>query len=285
MIEFEPVLNKYNPDWLLVVGDVNSTLACALVAAKLGVKIVHVEAGLRSGDWSMPEEINRVLTDRISNLLLTPSEDANHNLAKEGVDSAKVRFVGNVMIDSLVRLLPVAQQSQILNHLELSQESFVLVTLHRPANVDDPDVLKIILEALENISYRFPVVFPIHPRTRKTIQSNWGDTMNSAVRFIEPLGYLDFLCLTNSARAVITDSGGIQEEASFLGVSCLTVRPNTERPVTISHGTNQLVEANTISILSAFDKVMDTPSRKYCSIPLWDGFTAKRIMNELLLLN
>ena len=266
----------------MVVGDVNSTLACALVAVKLGVKIVHVEAGLRSNDWSMPEEINRVLTDRISDLMLTPSEDANHNLIKEGVSPANISLVVNVMIDSLVRLLPVAQKSKILQKLGLAEESFVLVTLHRPANVDKPAVLKSVLDALVKIASDLPVVFPVHPRTRKTIQANWCDDMNQAVRFIEPLGYLDFLCLTNSARAVITDSGGIQEETSFLGVPCLTVRPNTERPVTILLGTNQLVEASTSSILSAFAELIEKPSRQQCSISYWDGHTAQRIADELV---
>ncbi|MEK7469141.1 MAG: UDP-N-acetylglucosamine 2-epimerase (non-hydrolyzing) [Planctomycetota bacterium] len=281
MQRFEPVLLRHRPDWLLVVGDVNSTLACALVAAKLGVKVVHVEAGLRSGDWSMPEEVNRVLTDRLSNLLLTPSMDANRNLAHEGIAKSRVRLVGNVMIDSLVRLLPAARRSLVIRKLGLSRESFVLVTLHRPDNVDEPATLKVILSALAGMAKRIPVVFPVHPRTRKVIQAYHFERSAGDVRLLEPLGYMDFLALTDSARVVLTDSGGIQEETSYLGVPCLTVRPNTERPVTVTRGTNRLIPASGMAIKAGFERVMRAPCRKKCTIPMWDGQTAPRIARTL----
>src|SRR5918997_238674 len=244
MQRFEPVVLEQRPDWVLVVGDVNSTLACALVCSKLGVRVVHVEAGLRSRDRTMPEEINRLLTDQISDLLLTPSRDADRNLLAEGIPAERIRFVGNVMIDSLFKQLGRAESSRVREELEVAGADYAVVTLHRPSNVDDPRVLRGILSALTRIGERLPVVFPIHPRTRKNLDEFGLLKTNEAagrVRLVEPLGYLDFLRLYSGARLVLTDSGGIQEETTALGIPCLTLRENTERPVTVELGTNRVV--------------------------------------------
>ncbi|MCC6739671.1 MAG: UDP-N-acetylglucosamine 2-epimerase (non-hydrolyzing) [Planctomycetia bacterium] len=281
MLGFEPALAKHRPDWVVVVGDVNSTLACALVAAKRGVRVAHVEAGLRSGDWTMPEEVNRVLTDRLSDLLLTPSEDGDRNLLREGIGEARIRRVGNVMIDSLVRLLPEARKTPLVHELGLVRERFVLVTLHRPDNVDDPAALRVILDALAAIARAMPVVFPVHPRTRKQIQAAGLESAAGSIRFLEPLGYLDFLGLTDAARVVITDSGGVQEETTYLGVPCLTLRPNTERPVTIERGTNRLVARAGPAVARAFESAIADPARKTCAVPLWDGGAADRITDAI----
>jgi len=284
MERFEPVVLRGQPDWVLVVGDVNSTLACALVCAKLGVKIAHVEAGLRSRDRTMPEEINRVLTDQVADLLFTPSADADENLLAEGIQPERIRLVGNVMIDSLLRHLPRAQQSTIRQDLQLGE--YAVVTLHRPSNVDDPETLQRILTALEKISSRIPVVFPVHPRTRKTIND-----LRAAARFqsggnafslIDPLGYLDFLNLYSNARLVLTDSGGIQEETSFLGIPCLTLRENTERPITVTSGTNTVVGTDPAKILDTAFAALDQTAKKAVSIPLWDGHAAERILDALI---
>jgi UDP-N-acetylglucosamine 2-epimerase (non-hydrolysing) len=280
ILAFEPVLLKHQPDWVMVVGDVNSTLACALVCAKLGVHVAHVEAGLRSWDRSMPEEINRLLTDQICDLLFTPSKDADANLSREGIAEQKIHFVGNVMIDTLVKMLPKAQERPILGDLGLEKGGFMLVTLHRPANVDQPETLAQILSALETIAQEFPVVFPVHPRTRKNMQS--FEMQAEGVNFLEPLGYLDFLALTNSARLVLTDSGGIQEETTYLGVPCLTVRPNTERPVTVEIGTNRLVASQRESILEAVKDLFSGHVRKGVCPPLWDGKASERIVKVML---
>ena len=280
ILAFEPVLLKHQPDWVMVVGDVNSTLACALVCAKLGVHVAHVEAGLRSWDRSMPEEINRLLTDQICDLLFTPSKDADANLSREGIAEQKIHFVGNVMIDTLVKMLPKAQERPILGDLGLEKGGFMLVTLHRPANVDQPETLAQILSALETIAQEFPVVFPVHPRTRKNMQS--FEMQAEGVNFLEPLGYLDFLALTNSARLVLTDSGGIQEETTYLGVPCLTVRPNTERPVTVEIGTNRLVASQRESILEAVKDLFSGHVRKGVCPPLWDGKASERIVEVML---
>ena len=280
ILAFEPVLLKHQPDWVMVVGDVNSTLACALVCAKLGVHVAHVEAGLRSWDRSMPEEINRLLTDQICDLLFTPSKDAGANLSREGIAEQKIHFVGNVMIDTLVKMLPKAQERPILGDLGLEKGGFMLVTLHRPANVDQPETLAQILSALETIAQEFPVVFPVHPRTRKNMQS--FEMQAEGVNFLEPLGYLDFLALTNSARLVLTDSGGIQEETTYLGVPCLTVRPNTERPVTVEIGTNRLVASQRESILEAVKDLFSGHVRKGVCPPLWDGKASERIVEVML---
>jgi UDP-N-acetylglucosamine 2-epimerase (non-hydrolysing) len=282
MLAFEPVLMKYLPDWVFVVGDVNSTLACALVCAKLGVKLAHVEAGLRSCDRSMPEEINRLLTDRIADLLFTPSRDADANLLREGVSPEKIAFVGNVMIDTLVRMLPKARQRPIIAELNLELQGYVLVTLHRPSNVDEPATLEEIACALIQIARRLPVVFPVHPRTRQRLASLDIDWPEFHIRLIAPLGYLDFLALQNSARLVLTDSGGVQEETTYLGVPCLTVRPNTERPVTISHGMNQLVASTIEAIIAAVEQELSAPKDKSTRPEFWDGVAAERIVSRIL---
>jgi UDP-N-acetylglucosamine 2-epimerase (non-hydrolysing) len=285
MERFEPVVLKEKPDWVLVVGDVNSTIACALVCVKLGIKVAHVEAGLRSRDRTMPEEINRLLTDQIADLLLTPSPDADVNLRNEGIPAERIRFVGNVMIDSLFKNLDRARSSNIKNELGLSDNEYSVLTLHRPANVDAREPFERIIDALESISAQLPVIFPAHPRTRKTLKdlsldSRLGKLAN--VRIIDPLGYLDFLALYSSARLVMTDSGGIQEETTALGIPCLTLRENTERPITIEHGTNVLVGTDTALIISEAAKALNGPAKRVNhDIPLWDGHAAERILDVL----
>ena len=284
MQRFEPVVLDERPDWVLVVGDVNSTIACALVCSKLGVRVAHVEAGLRSRDRTMPEEINRLLTDQISDLLLTPSPDADENLLKEGIPPERIRFVGNVMIDSLFAQLDRASRSTVREDLGLKGAPYAVVTLHRPSNVDDPATLTRILAALERVSEKLPVVFPVHPRTRKNLEA-FGlaqrvAAVAPALRLIDPLGYLDFLRLYSGARLVLTDSGGIQEETTALSIPCLTLRENTERPVTVTHGTNRVVGTDTERIVrEAFD-ALDNPRESLP--PLWDGQAADRILNALL---
>jgi UDP-N-acetylglucosamine 2-epimerase (non-hydrolysing) len=284
MERFEPVVLQEKPDWVLVVGDVNSTLACALVCAKLGVRVAHVEAGLRSRDRSMPEEINRLLTDQIADLLFTPSADADENLRGEGIPEERIRLVGNVMIDSLYKHLERSRQSRIKEQLELADQSYAVLTLHRPANVDDDAAFRRILEALERISKQLPIVFPVHPRTRKTIAHLGLDERVEKIRklrLIDPLGYLDFLSLYSGARLVLTDSGGIQEETSVLGIPCLTLRENTERPVTVTMGTNKIVGTDPEKIVAAALAALDEPIKPNISIPLWDGHTAERIVAAL----
>ncbi len=284
MLAFEPVVQKMTPDIVVVVGDVNSTLACALVCAKLGIKVAHVESGLRSRDRTMPEEINRILTDQIADLLFTPSRDADENLRGEGIPAEKIHFVGNVMIDTLVRMLPIANQKPVLSDFGLQQDEYALVTLHRPVNVDHPKVLFGIMSALVEVSMSIPVIFPVHPRTRRNIEAIGQISPNSGLRLLEPLGYLDFLSLEQGARFVITDSGGVQEETTFLGVPCLTVRPNTERPITLTEGTNRLVTNKKEDILKA---VEESSSRKTTDIKrpeFWDGKASGRIARVLLTL-
>lgn len=282
MMAFEPVITSEKPDLVFVAGDVNSTIACALVAVKLGVPIAHVEAGLRSFDWTMPEEINRILTDRISTILFTPSHDANENLIAEGVDPSKIVFVGNVMIDTLVRLLPQTEERWASLQTKLDLSSYILVTLHRPSNVDSPKQLKEILEALQVLSESYSIIFPVHPRTRQRIDSLGLQSSNNFV-LMEPLGYLDFLALERNASLVITDSGGVQEETTFLGIPCLTVRENTERPITISKGTNQLVNPSKLEILSAaWSIIASQPCLKVNEIEFWDGRASERIVDFLL---
>jgi UDP-N-acetylglucosamine 2-epimerase (non-hydrolysing) len=278
------VVLREQPDWVLVVGDVNSTLACALVCAKLSVKVAHVEAGLRSRDRSMPEEINRLLTDQIADLLLTPSADADENLRAEGIPPERIRLVGNIMIDSLYKHLERSRQSRIKDQLALTDKSYAVLTLHRPANVDDPVVFGRILAALENISEKLPVVFPVHPRTRKTIaEPGLRERVErmKGLRLIDPLGYLDFLSLYNGARLVLTDSGGIQEETSVLGIPCLTLRESTERPITVTVGTNTIVGTDPHKILAGAFAALNKTARQPVSIPLWDGHTAERILAAL----
>lgn len=277
MLRFEPVVLDFNPDWVVVVGDVNSTLACSLVCGKLGVKVAHVEAGLRSFDRTMPEEINRVLTDQLSDLLFTPSEDADHNLSAEGIAREKIHRVGNVMIDTLARLLPKAEARYHSLQENFSLQRYLLVTLHRPSNVDDPRVFHEILAALEEVSSTIRILFPVHPRTRQRIETFGLRVIAPSVELLEPFGYLDFLALQAHAALVLTDSGGIQEETTYLQIPCLTARANTERPVTIQIGTNQLVESRTGDLVQAIRRRLNEPAHTYSVPPLWDGRSAHRI--------
>lgn len=285
MRRFEPVILEHRPDWVIVVGDVNSTIACGLVTVKLGVKLAHVEAGLRSNDRTMPEEINRLLTDAISDLLLVSEPSGVENLRREGVDDGKIHFVGNVMIDTLVKNRQRAMASTVLEDLHLSPRQYAVVTLHRPSNVDDARTLGSILDAFEQIARDMPIVFPMHPRTRKNMASMGLEPRIGRIagfRTPEPLGYLDFLKLMAESALVMTDSGGIQEETTILGVPCLTLRENTERPVTIHEGTNQLCKPDAASILQAYHalssgKQVDSGPRVDRRPELWDGRAAERI--------
>lgn len=286
MTEFEPVVLAEKPDWVLVVGDVNSTIACALVCAKLGIKVAHVEAGLRSRDRSMPEEINRILTDSISDLLLTTSQDADENLKNEGIPTERVKFVGNVMIDSLLAHLEIAGVSTIREELGINTQDYGVLTLHRPSNVDDKSVFEGILDALITIAENLPIIFPVHPRTRANIDKfGFADRVGTSnIRLIDPLGYLDFMRLYSGARLVLTDSGGLQEETTVLGIPCLTLRENTERPITIEMGTNILVGTEPYKIKQAAEKILAarTDLGKPKPPPLWDGKAASRICDELV---
>jgi UDP-N-acetylglucosamine 2-epimerase (non-hydrolysing) len=285
MIEFDRVVEAGRPDFVLVVGDVNSTLAAALVAAKRLIPLGHVEAGLRSGDRTMPEETNRIVTDILSDLLFTTSEDAAVNLAREGVDASKIRFVGNVMIDSLLKHRERAiATSTALEDFGLTPHRYVLVTLHRPSNVDGKESLAGLIGVLARLAEERPVLFPVHPRTRVRIREFGleGDVDKAAgLRLVEPQGYLDFLRLLDSAELVLTDSGGIQEETTVLGVPCLTLRPNTERPVTITEGTNVLVGTDPARILEEGLKVLSGKGRKGRIPRYWDGHAAPRIAAAL----
>src|SRR3989440_9728018 len=277
MLRFESVINDYHPDWVIVPGDVNSTLACALVAVKLGVKVAHVEAGLRSFDRTMPEEINRLLTDQISDLLLTHSPEAHDNLIREGIAAGKIHVVGNTMIDTLVRLMPLAEKRWPALRTEFGLDKFVVVTLHRPNNVDAAAGLTEIMSALNEVSADTPVIFPVHPRTRQRI-SEFGIAVKETVQLTEPIGYVDFLALQAHAWVVVTDSGGVQEETTFLGVPCLTVRPNTERPITIAIGTNQLVARDRGAIISATKAAIERARVNQSHPDYWDGKAAERIV-------
>lgn len=282
MKRFEPVVLDFKPDYVLVVGDVNSTIACGLVAVQLGVKLIHVEAGLRSFDRTMPEEINRVLTDAISHLLFVTEPSAVENLKNEGIDPKKIHFVGNVMIDTLLANCEKADESDILSKLKLSPGEYGVVTLHRPSNVDDQNMLAEIIASFEVIEKEMKLVFPIHPRTRDNIKGGELQKRVQAMQnllLIEPFGYLDFLCLMSKAAFVLTDSGGIQEETTVLGVPCMTLRENTERPVTITEGTNRLVPLTAEGILKNFRELKEGRKEKSCGIPrLWDGKAAQRIV-------
>jgi UDP-N-acetylglucosamine 2-epimerase (non-hydrolysing) len=270
---FEGVVAEHQPDMVLVYGDVNSTVAAALVCAKLLIPVAHVEAGLRSFDRTMPEEINRLLTDQISSLLFTPSNDGNRNLEREGVAAEKIHLVGNVMIDTLLRMLPQATQ-RIPPDLP---SRFALVTLHRPSNVDDVQWLGTMLKELSEISLDLPVLFPVHPRTAERLRAAGINGKRDTLRLITPLPYLDFLALQTRATAVITDSGGIQEETTFLGVPCLTVRENTERPITSEMGTNTLVGRSIPRVRAELQKILDGGAKKGTVPPLWDGRASDRI--------
>jgi UDP-N-acetylglucosamine 2-epimerase (non-hydrolysing) len=284
MKAFEPVVLEREPDAVLVVGDVNSTIACGLVAVKLGIRLIHVEAGLRSFDRGMPEEINRVLTDSISDLLLCSEPSGVENLRREGIDDAKIHLVGNVMIDTVLRHLERARESTILEDFSLPEGGYAVLTLHRPSNVDDPRVLGGLLDALEVVQSEQPILFPAHPRTRaKLADFGLADRVASmpGLRLVEPLGYLDFLRLMACARVVLTDSGGIQEETTILRVPCLTLRENTERPITVELGTNRVVGQDPERIVAAYREA-STREPAAQAPPLWDGRASERIIERLL---
>jgi len=275
MSRFEPVVLDKGPDMVLVYGDVNSTMAAAIVCSKLLIPVGHVEAGLRSFDRTMPEEINRLITDQIADWLFTPSEDGDRNLCREGVSPEKIYRVGNVMIDSLVRLLPMAMKCKANGF----PARYALVTLHRPSNVDDGEVLRRILGCMDNVSAQLGVVFPVHPRTRQRIHEFGIETAN--LHLLEPMPYVEFLALQARAAAVITDSGGIQEETTYLGVPCLTIRHNTERPVTAELGTNILVGADTEKLRSELSKILAGNAKRGTIPPLWDGRASERIADVI----
>lgn len=281
ILAFEPVCIKEKPDWVVVVGDVNSTMACTLVASKLGVKVAHIEAGLRSFDRTMPEEINRLVTDALADLLLTPSSDADENLKREGIPVSRIRRVGNVMIDALVANLDIARLSPILDRLGLIRKAFVYVTLHRPSNVDSRAELASIMAELRRIASHMPIVFPMHPRTRKMCE-HLAVSLNDqqGLRIVEPLGYHDSLCLTEAARFVLTDSGGLQEESTYFRTPCLTLRPNTERPITVMIGSNRLTRLDRLS--TDVEDVLACPIQFGEIPPLWDGLASERIISSLL---
>ena len=280
MSRFEPVLLEKKPDAVIVYGDVNSTTAVAIVCAKLGVKLVHVESGLRSFDRTMPEEINRLITDQLADVLLTPSIDGNENLQREGIAASKVHLVGNIMIDTLVHLLPVAEERFATLAAEYALKSFGLVTLHRPANVDDITRLRPIVEALDRIAADLPLIFPVHPRTRQHLDEH--GVKITRLRVVGPLPYVDFLALQKHAALVMTDSGGVQEESTYLGVPCLTVRENTERPVTLTIGTNILVGFDLEMLEREAHKIIAGAGKTGAVPPLWDGHTAERIADLLV---
>ena len=277
---FEPACLELKPDWVLVVGDVNSTAACSLVASKLGIPVCHVEAGLRSRDRGMPEEINRLVTDVISDLLLTTCDEADRNLLAEGIPAEKIRMVGNTMIDTLAHMLPKAAERRTPQRFGVAPGGYGVVTLHRPSNVDNPEILADLLGTLDTVQRELPLVFAIHPRTRKNIAA-FGlqerlDAM-TGLTLCDPLSYLDFLDLYRQSRLVLTDSGGIQEETSWLRIPCVTMRENTERGVTVELGSNYLTGVSRERILGAFREVMDGRGKTGGEIPLWDGRTAERI--------
>ena len=279
MMRLEEYLKQEEPNLVLVYGDVNSTVAAALVCSKMNISIGHVEAGLRSFDRAMPEEVNRIITDRIADLLFTPSVDGNENLCREGISSEKIHFVGNVMIDTLIRLLPQAETiwKDVSETFHVKPRAFGLVTLHRPSNVDDPEALRWCVTAFQDMAERIPLIFPIHPRTRKKLQQLDLEDKIKDIILVEPIGYLEFLSLQKNATLVITDSGGIQEESTFLGVPCITLRNNTERPITVNEGTNYLVGHEWEKLFSVFDQVLSGKAKKGTIPPLWDGCTGKRI--------
>jgi UDP-N-acetylglucosamine 2-epimerase (non-hydrolysing) len=283
MVGIERTLIEKKPDLVLVYGDVNSTMAAAVTAAKLNIPVGHVEAGLRSRDLTMPEEINRLVTDRLASLLFTPSSDADENLLREGTDPASIRLVGNVMIDTLLQLLPAADGETEMRRFNLMNGAgpvpYALVTLHRPSNVDEPEMLGRLMSALESVAQRVPVVFPVHPRTRERM-ARFG-IAHGRVTLTEPLTYLPFLGLQRHAALVITDSGGIQEETTFLGIPCLTMRENTERPVTVTLGTNQLIGRNTERMKSEARTILSGRAKKGTIPPLWDGKAAERIADVI----
>ncbi len=283
MLKFEPVLDEIRPDAVLVVGDVNSTVACALVASKKGIRIIHVEAGLRSYDRSMPEEVNRVLTDQLSDVLFTTEREAAENLKRESIGLKNVHFVGNVMIDTLLYNVDRAAPAAKTLTKTPSDQDYGVVTFHRPSNVDDPDLLSKLISTLIKISDRLPLVFPVHPRTEASLRKNslWGLLEDSKIELMPPLGYLELLGLMKQSKLVLTDSGGLQEETTALGVPCITIRESTERPITITEGTNVLVGTDTEKILSAFEDVLINGGKTGRQPEYWDGHAAIRILDVL----
>ncbi len=286
MEAFDALLDKEPMELVVVVGDVNSTLACSLTAAKRSIPVAHVEAGLRSGDWEMPEEINRVLTDRLSSLLFTTCRDADANLEREGCEPAGIHFVGNVMVDSLLKFrTKEGERRDVLDRLDVEAGGYAVLTLHRPRNVDTGRTFADVLSALEKIVDSIPVVYPMHPRSSKSLAATGLAERAESLRGLimtSPLGYLDFIELESKARFVMTDSGGVQEETTVLGVPCLTLRPNTERPVTITEGTNELVGTDPDAIIAAAERVMEGGARSDARVPeLWDGRAAERIADAL----
>jgi UDP-N-acetylglucosamine 2-epimerase (non-hydrolysing) len=282
MIEYEKIAIEHRPDWIIVVGDVNSTVACAMVGAKLWIPVAHLEAGLRSNDRKMPEEINRIVTDRIANLLWTPSIDGNENLRKEGVPDENVELVGNIMIDSFEMMRDQIFQDSTAQELGLSGEDFAVLTMHRPSNVDDKKVLSQIVSQLITVANDSQLVFPVHPRTRQKLSDfsllpELEKTTN--IRLIDPLGYIQFMNLVTQSKFVITDSGGIQEETTYLGIPCLTLRDNTERPITISQGTNLLIKPE--MLVSSISSVLTGENKKSQCPDLWDGKTSQRVAKSL----
>jgi len=285
LIEFDPVLERERPDWLVVYGDVNSTIACALAAVKRGIRVAHVEAGLRSFDRTMPEEINRILTDQVADLLLTPSRDGDENLANEGIPTDRIRLVGNVMVDTLLRLRPVARRRGMPAELGVGGREYTVVTLHRPSNVDHRDVLAELLEGLAQVARQMSVVFPIHPRTSQRVKEFGLQQLLDGITLLDPLGYIETVSLLDQATLVLTDSGGLQEETTMLGVPCLTLRPNTERPVTVREGTNRLIPSTRAAMAAGVADVMArrTDGGYRPGQPLgWDGRAGERVIAALL---
>jgi len=280
MTQYEQLAMQSRPDLTVVFGDVNSTMACTLAASKLGIPVAHVEAGLRSFDRTMPEEINRVVTDHVADLLFTPSADADEHLRREGIPADRIHFVGNVMIDSLVASRAKIEASNILGALALEPKRYAVATLHRPSNVDRDETLAPILSALESIQARVPIVFPAHPRTQRRLAAEGLRALRARltnVRIIEPLAYCDFVRLVSQATLVLTDSGGIQEETTYLDVPCVTLRKNTERPITISHGTSVLVGNDTATIVREAERILGGGGKRGTVPPLWDGHAGERI--------
>ena len=294
MKRLEPVLEEFRPDLVFVVGDVNSTLAAALTAVKLGIPVAHIEAGLRSFDLTMPEEINRKVTDTISELLFVTEQSGVDNLKAEGVSEERIFLVGNVMIDTLLRHRAIAARSRVLEKLGVKNGEHIrpygVLTLHRPSNVDQPETLEPLLQAIRELAQEIPVFFPIHPRTMTRVRDlnlghYFGESSNGSstgLQALDPLGYLDFLCLMDHSRLVLTDSGGIQEETTALGVPCLTLRNNTERPATVEHGSNQIIGVDAVKIVNAGRHILGNWSRSSRRPPLWDGHAATRILEVVL---
>ncbi|MGE5431189.1 MAG: non-hydrolyzing UDP-N-acetylglucosamine 2-epimerase [Syntrophomonadaceae bacterium] len=283
MVEFEKVLLEEKPDLVIVVGDVNSTIACSLVASKLHIKVAHVEAGLRSNDRQMPEEINRLLTDAISDFLFVTEKSGLENLMHEGVSDSKVFFTGNVMIDSLINYLPKADASEALECYNLEKGNYILVTLHRPSNVDSKEYLEKLIHLLNTVSEKRKLIFPIHPRTKNNMQRFGLDgSLSENVILTDPIGYIDFLSLTKNAELIITDSGGIQEESTYMGVQCITVRDNTERPITVELGTNQLIGTDLDKVEKTALEVLEGKKKSGTIPPLWDGHAAERIAEIII---